>query len=208
LKGQKGKPLIKRSRMDKEVQGGEEAGKERKRGPQNSKSAQLQAIDEVIVPEGLPADAREQGCYFKGYADYMVQDLVIEARNRSSRLEEWQGPDGQWLRVKLPYLSEQLLQTRVGELRAGPIPSSNSQSWATSEGSPTILVDGKLPALVGPKPSRATAPEKGRDPPDIYPQLPWMKLWISWGYPESPVVTSGASVGLARESPACSAASV
>lgn len=91
----------------------------------------------------------------------MVQDLAIEARNRSSRLEEWQGSDGQWLRDKLPYLGERLLQARVGELRAAPIPSSNPQSWATGEGSPTILVDSKLPASVGPKPSRATAPEKG-----------------------------------------------
>ena len=102
LKGHKGKPLIKPSRMDKEAQGGEEVGKERKRGPQRSKTAQLQAIDEVIAPEGLPADAREQGWRFKGYADYVVQNLVIEARTVRYRLEEWQGPDGQWLRGKLP----------------------------------------------------------------------------------------------------------
>jgi hypothetical protein len=104
LKGHKGKPPIKPSRMDKEAQGGgEEAeGKERKRGPKRSKTAQLQVVDEVIAPEGLPTNARGQGWRFKGYADYVVQDLVIEARNGSSRLEEWQGPDGQWLRGKLP----------------------------------------------------------------------------------------------------------
>ena len=62
LKGHKGKPPIKPSRMDQEAQG-EEAGKERKRGPQRAKTAQLQAVDEVIAPHGLPADAREQGCY-------------------------------------------------------------------------------------------------------------------------------------------------
>jgi hypothetical protein len=66
LKGHKGKPLIKPSRMDKETQGGEQTGKERKRGPQRSKTAQLQAVDEVIAPEGLPANAREQGWRFKG----------------------------------------------------------------------------------------------------------------------------------------------
>jgi hypothetical protein len=102
LKGHKGKPPIKPSRMDKEAQGAEEAGKERKRGPQRAKTAQLQAVDEVIAPEGLPAEAREQGWRFKGYADYVVQDLVIEARHTRYRLEEWQGPDGQWLRGKLP----------------------------------------------------------------------------------------------------------
>ena len=36
LKGHKGKPLIKPSRMDQETQGGEEAGKERKRGDRKS----------------------------------------------------------------------------------------------------------------------------------------------------------------------------
>ena len=102
MKGHKGKPLIKPSRMDQEAQGGEQPGKERKRGPQRAKTAQLKAIDEVIAPEGLPADAREQGWRFKGYADYVVQELVIEARNIRYRLEEWQGPDGQWLRGKLP----------------------------------------------------------------------------------------------------------
>jgi hypothetical protein len=102
LKGHKGKPPIKPSRMDQEAQGGEQAGKERKRGPQRSKTAQLQAVDEVIAPDGLPADAREQGWRFKGYADYVVQNLVIEARNIRYRLEEWQEPDGQWLKGKLP----------------------------------------------------------------------------------------------------------
>ena len=81
LKGHKGKLPLKPSRMDQEAQGGEEAGKERKRGPQRAKSAQLQTVDEVIAPEGLPAEAREQGWRFKGYADYVVQDLVIEVRN-------------------------------------------------------------------------------------------------------------------------------
>jgi hypothetical protein len=33
LKGHKGKPPIKPSRMDQEAQGGEQAGTERKRGP-------------------------------------------------------------------------------------------------------------------------------------------------------------------------------
>jgi hypothetical protein len=55
-----------------------------------------------MAPQGLPADAREQGWRFKGYADDGVQDLVIEARNLRYRLEAWQGPQGQWLRGKLP----------------------------------------------------------------------------------------------------------
>ena len=124
LKGHKGKPLIKPSRMDQEAQGGEEAGKERKRGPQRAKTAQLQAVDAVIAPEGLPADAREQGWRFKGYADYVVQELVIEARNIRYRLEEWQGPDGPVAEGQAARLSERPLRARVGELRAAPTPSS------------------------------------------------------------------------------------
>ena len=102
VKGHKGKPSIRPSRMDRKAQRGEEEGKERKRGPKRAKTAQLQTVDEVIAPNGLPTDAREQGWRFKGYADYVVQELVIEARNIRYRLEEWQAPDGQWLRGKLP----------------------------------------------------------------------------------------------------------
>jgi hypothetical protein len=104
VKGHKGKPSIRASRMDRAAQAGGEGkeGKERKRGPQRAKTAQLQTVDEVIAPEGLPTDAREQGWRFKGYADYGVQERVIEARNVRYRLEEWQGPQGQWLRGKLP----------------------------------------------------------------------------------------------------------
>ena len=104
VKGHQGKPSIRPSRMDREAQAGgeEEEGKERKRGPKRAKTAQLQTVDKVIAPQGLPADAREQGWRFKGYADYVVQELVIEARNVRYRLEEWQGPQGQWLRGKLP----------------------------------------------------------------------------------------------------------
>jgi hypothetical protein len=43
----------------------------------------------------LPTDAREEGGRFKGYAEYVVQELVIEAHNVRYRLEEGQGPQGQ-----------------------------------------------------------------------------------------------------------------
>jgi hypothetical protein len=101
LKGHKGKPPIKPSQMDKETPGGED-DKKRKRGPQRAKTAQLQTVDEVIAPEGWPADAREQGWRFKGYADYVVQDLVITAHAIRYRLEEWQGPNGEWMKGRIP----------------------------------------------------------------------------------------------------------
>ena len=58
VKGHKGKPPIKPSRMDKEAQAGgeEEEGKERKRGPKRAKTAQLQTVDELIAPQAaIPA---------------------------------------------------------------------------------------------------------------------------------------------------------
>jgi hypothetical protein len=77
-------------------------GSPRRGGRQRAKTAQLQTVDEGMAPQGLPADAREQGWRFKGYADDGVQDRVIEARNLRYRLEAGQGPQGQWLRGKLP----------------------------------------------------------------------------------------------------------
>ena len=105
LKELKGKPKSMPSRMDAETEkpGGEESGEGRKRGPQRSKTAELKIHEEkVITPEGLPSEAREQGWGFKGYDDFMVQELKIEMCNMRYRLEAWQGPDGQYLKGQLP----------------------------------------------------------------------------------------------------------
>ncbi|WP_051224912.1 transposase [Paraburkholderia xenovorans] len=39
---------------------------------------------------------------FKGYRDFVVQDLVIESRNTRYRLARWETPDGQTLIGQLP----------------------------------------------------------------------------------------------------------
>jgi hypothetical protein len=105
LKGHPRKPKIHASRMDQEA--GQDQDNEEKlkgsRGPQRAKTAELIKHEErVIAPEGLPADARERGYRFKGYADYGVQDWVIEAHSVRYRLEQWQSPDGQMLKGRLP----------------------------------------------------------------------------------------------------------
>jgi hypothetical protein len=103
LKGHPRKPKMRASRMDQEA-GQEEADKPKQaRGPKRAKTAELiKHEDRVIAPEGLPADARERGYRFKGYADFVVQDLVLEAHTVRYRLEQWQGPDGQVLKGRLP----------------------------------------------------------------------------------------------------------
>lgn len=107
LKELKGKPKIKPSRMDGETNAQEDAdGKsqeERKPGPKRSKTGQMRIhAKQIIAPQSLPQDAREQGWRFKGYDDYGVQDLVIEAHNICYRLETWLGPKGESLKGQLP----------------------------------------------------------------------------------------------------------
>lgn len=100
LKGHKGRPKIKPSQMDKQ---GKESNEERKPGPKKSKTGSLAiGADRVIAPEGLPENPKAHGWRFKGYNDYVVQELKIEAQNIRYRLEQWQGPNGEYLAGKLP----------------------------------------------------------------------------------------------------------
>src|SRR5471032_3687025 len=106
LKGEKKRPKFKPSRMH------EEAGKAcapdrqqqtkpaRRRGkPSRSKTAQLKIDCEEIIE---PAERIPRGSRFKGYRDFVVQDLVIGSRNTRYRLARWQTPDGQTLTGQLP----------------------------------------------------------------------------------------------------------
>lgn len=106
LKGEKKRPKFKPSRMH------EEAGKActpdrqqqtkpaRRRGkPSRSKTAQLKIDCEEIIE---PAERIPRGSRFKGYRDFVVQDLVIGSRNTRYRLARWQTPDGRTLTGQLP----------------------------------------------------------------------------------------------------------
>jgi hypothetical protein len=105
LKELKGKPKLKPSRMDAESgqQGKDETGKKPKPGPKRAKTGDLKIHEEKkIAPEGLPVDARKNGWRFKGYDDFVVQELKIETHTVRYRLETWIGPDGQSLKGQLP----------------------------------------------------------------------------------------------------------
>ena len=84
LKELKGKPKVKPSRMDAETETEKNQSEDakpqeaRKPGPKRSKTGELRIhAEQVIAPQGLPRDAKEQGWRFKGYDDYVVQDLKL-----------------------------------------------------------------------------------------------------------------------------------
>jgi hypothetical protein len=105
LKGEKAKPQFKPSGMEGKRDGDtpdDAAGKGQGKRPGSAKrhkTAQLTIHEECpIAPrEPLPAGSR-----FKGYRDFVVQDLKIQPHNIRYRLEVWQTPEGQWRCGELP----------------------------------------------------------------------------------------------------------
>ena len=85
LKGHKGKPNIKPSKMENGQNG---KGKGRSSTVvMNRKSLKK---EEVVIPiPNIPKGSR-----FKGYQSYTIQELVIDAKIVNYRLERWQSPDG------------------------------------------------------------------------------------------------------------------
>jgi hypothetical protein len=106
VKGEKKRPTFKPSRMNEDAgkaaspgraQNGEPArrpGSEKK-----SKTWQLKIDHEEVIS---PVKPIPPGSRFKGYRDFVVQDLVIGSRNTRYRLARWETPDGQTLIGELP----------------------------------------------------------------------------------------------------------
>jgi hypothetical protein len=114
LKGQKAKPTFKPSGMDTKTEPGDAADgsdegdddegtkrRPRKRpgSSKRSKTQELRIHETLKVPPQAPVPA---GSRFKGYRDFLVQDLRIEPHNTRYRLEVWQTPDGGRLLGELP----------------------------------------------------------------------------------------------------------
>jgi hypothetical protein len=112
LKGQKAKPKFKPSGMDTETEpdgdgdgaedGGDGAGRRPRKRAGSSKRSKTQQLTihetiKVAPPAPIPEHSR-----FKGYRDFIVQDLRIEPHNTCYRLEVWQTPDGERLLGELP----------------------------------------------------------------------------------------------------------
>jgi len=96
LKGGAGRPNIKPSGMDKatEPRSGKTGGKRRRRG---STKAKLSIHEERTLKAEAPPGSR-----FKGYAGFLVQDLVIRPHVTHFRRECWQTPDGKMVMAPLP----------------------------------------------------------------------------------------------------------
>jgi hypothetical protein len=94
LKGVKGRPKLKPSGMDKAT-GPEPA--EKSRGSKARKVGLLTIHEDRVIAADVPAGSR-----FKGYEDFLVQDLVLRPHVIRLRRERWLTPDGQTVTAPMP----------------------------------------------------------------------------------------------------------
>jgi Transposase IS66 family len=95
LKGVKGRPEVKPSGMEKGT--GSEPGENNRGRGGRGKAGRLTIHEERVVKAEVPAGSR-----FKGYEDFLVQDLVLRPRVVRLRRERWLTPDGQTVVAPMP----------------------------------------------------------------------------------------------------------
>ena len=93
LKGLKGRPKLKPSGMDEATNRSKGRGKRQKRAARRSPVVN----EETKLSLDAPAGSR-----FKGYDDFVVQDLRLEGRVIRYRRERWLTPEGKLLVAPLP----------------------------------------------------------------------------------------------------------
>src|SRR5918998_3254523 len=94
LKGVKGRPKVRPSGMEKGTEP-EPIGKTR--GAKAAKAGRLTIHEERVIAADVPAGSR-----FKGYEDFLVQDLVLRPHVVRIRRERWITPDGQTVTAAMP----------------------------------------------------------------------------------------------------------
>lgn len=97
LKGLKTRPLIAPSPLEAPPRPPRDPTQKRPGSAKRLKTAQLAMTDQVVPLADPPP-----GSVFKGYQDFVVQDLTIRPRVIRYRRERWQAPDGQNLVAELP----------------------------------------------------------------------------------------------------------
>lgn len=100
LKGQKTKPNIKPSSLEKNSDQEKPKKREKKRSGSGKKKKLVELeIHDTLV---LKVDNVPPGSRFKGYEDFTVQGLIIRAHNIIYRRERWQTPEGKTIIAPLP----------------------------------------------------------------------------------------------------------
>src|SRR3954468_6604960 len=96
LKGVKGRPVIRPSGMERktEPKATDKAGR---RGVKQRKTERLVIHEKRVIQADVPAGSR-----FKGYEDFVVQDLVLRPHVVRIRRERWLTPDGQTVLAPMP----------------------------------------------------------------------------------------------------------
>ncbi len=98
LKGLKGRPQIKPSGMEKATQPGATPKGDRKIGRRGPKRSKLTITEtKVVKAEAVPAGSRS-----KGYEEFVVQDLIVQAKTVLYRRERWLTPTGETIVAPLP----------------------------------------------------------------------------------------------------------
>ena len=99
LKGQKAKPKIKPSNLDKKTAIRRKTQDKKRPGSQKrSKTKQLEINeDKIVQPALIP-----EGSVFKGYQDFIVQDLIIGNWNIRYRRARYKTPNGDYIIGGLP----------------------------------------------------------------------------------------------------------
>jgi hypothetical protein len=92
LKGQKGKPSMGPSRLTRQDRK-DNPGKRLGRGSSQRRIDRTQ----VIAAKDVPPGSR-----FKGYADYVVQELAIKVETTQYRVAKWLTPEGKIIAGELP----------------------------------------------------------------------------------------------------------
>jgi hypothetical protein len=98
LKGLKTRPRIAPSTLEAPPRPPRDPNAKRPGSAKRSKTAQLTITDDVLVP----LDDRPDEAAFKGYEDFVVQDLILKPRVIRYRRERWLTPDGTSLVAPLP----------------------------------------------------------------------------------------------------------
>ena len=101
LKGEKGRPTIRPSRLEKPSGAGNEDEKSSGKRPGSEKVSKTKDL-EIHETKVIAANLVPEGSVFKGYLEYTVQDLEIRLHNVRYRVECWRTIDGKHVRGELP----------------------------------------------------------------------------------------------------------